>query len=69
MMVATPLGLHLHALHHLFPNIPYHNMPEAHRRVLAALPQGSVYHAVSGRNFLAELIGFLRGRRRLLAAR
>jgi fatty acid desaturase len=66
MVVLTPLGFHLHALHHLFPNIPYHNMPEAHRRILAALPQGSVYHAVSSRSFVAELIGFLRGPRRLL---
>jgi fatty acid desaturase len=53
-------------LHHLFPSIPYHNMPEAHRRILAALPRGSVYHAVSGRSFLAELAGFLRGPRRLV---
>ena len=65
MLVLTPLGFHLHALHHLFPSIPYHNMPEAHRRILAALPQGSVYHAVSGRSFAAELIGFLRGPRQL----
>jgi fatty acid desaturase len=66
MVALTPLGFHLHALHHLFPGIPYHNMPEAHRRILAALPQESVYHAVSGRSFLVELIGFLRGPRQLL---
>jgi fatty acid desaturase len=66
LQVLTPLGFHLHALHHLFPSIPYHNMPEAHRRILAALPRGSVYHAVSGRSFLAELAGFLRGPRRLV---
>jgi len=66
MMVLTPLGFHLHALHHLFPSIPYHNMAEAHRRVLAALPQGSVYHAVSGRRFLPELAAFLRGPRQQL---
>ena len=63
--VLTPMGFHLHALHHLFPSIPYHNMPEAHRRIMAALPRGSVYHAVSGRNFVAELIGFLRGPRQV----
>jgi fatty acid desaturase len=65
MVVLTPLGFHLHALHHLFPSIPYHNMPEAHRRLLAALPPGSVYHAVSGRSFVAELVAFLRGPRQL----
>ncbi len=66
LQVLTPLGFHLHALHHLFPSIPYHNMPEAHRRILAALPRESVYHDVSGRSFLAELAGFLRGPRRLV---
>ena len=37
--ILAPLGFHLHALHHLFPKIPYHNMPEAHRRIAAALPK------------------------------
>jgi fatty acid desaturase len=66
MTVMTPLGFHLHALHHLFPTVPYHNMPEAHRRILAALPRGSVYHAVSDRSFVAELAAFLRGPRPLV---
>ena len=39
-----PVGTRYHALHHLFPALPYHAMPEAHRRLMAQLPAGSPYH-------------------------
>ena len=39
-----PVGLRYHALHHLFPTLPYHHLGAAHRRLLAALPAGSSYH-------------------------
>jgi len=39
-----PLSLRYHALHHLFPTMPYHNLPAAHRRLMAELPAGSLYH-------------------------
>jgi fatty acid desaturase len=39
-----PLGLRYHALHHLFPRIPYHNLGIAHRRLTEQLPADSVYH-------------------------
>jgi fatty acid desaturase len=39
-----PLNLRYHALHHLFPTLPYHNLPQAHRRLLAELPADSLYH-------------------------
>ncbi len=39
-----PIGTRYHALHHLFPGMPYHAMPEAHRRLTAGLPAGSAYH-------------------------
>lgn len=39
-----PLGLRYHALHHLFPRIPYHNLGIAHRRLTQKLPEDSVYH-------------------------
>jgi fatty acid desaturase len=55
----APLGFRLHALHHLFPKIPYHNMPEAHRRISAALPPDSFYHAAESHSYLRELIRFL----------
>jgi fatty acid desaturase len=31
----APLGLRFHALHHLYPTIPYHNLAQAHRRLTA----------------------------------
>jgi fatty acid desaturase len=39
-----PLGLRYHALHHLFPKIPYYNLGAAHRRLVQQLPKDSVYH-------------------------
>jgi len=59
----VPLGFHLHALHHLFPGIPYHNLPEAHRRIAGALPINSIYHAVESKSYLMEVARFIsRGR-------
>lgn len=29
----APVGLRYHATHHLFPNLPYHNLGKAHRRL------------------------------------
>jgi len=37
----APVGLRFHALHHLFPSIPYHNLAAAHDRLTGMLPQGS----------------------------
>jgi fatty acid desaturase len=31
-----PVGLRYHALHHLFPGIPYHHLAEGHRRLATA---------------------------------
>ncbi|HBE71728.1 MAG TPA: fatty acid desaturase [Planctomycetaceae bacterium] len=39
-----PVGTRYHALHHLFPSIPYHNLGIAHRRLAKGLPAGSLYH-------------------------
>lgn len=38
-----PIGLRYHALHHLFPSMPYHNLGLAHRRLMAGLPADSIY--------------------------
>jgi fatty acid desaturase len=48
-----PLGLRFHALHHLFPTLPYHNLRKAHQRLLAQLPEGSAYHRTVAPGFFA----------------
>ena len=40
-----PIGMRYHALHHLFPGLPYHALPEVHRKLNAELPPGSPYLA------------------------
>jgi fatty acid desaturase len=39
----APVGLRYHALHHLMPSMPYHDLPEAHRRLADALGPSSTY--------------------------
>ena len=39
----APVGLRYHALHHLMPSMPYHDLPEAHRRLARAFGEGSTY--------------------------
>lgn len=60
-LIWAPVGLRYHALHHLLPAVPYHNLAEAHRRLVAALPQASAYHRAQHRGLLAPL-GALVGR-------
>ncbi len=38
-----PVGTRYHAIHHLFPSIPYHNLGKAHRRLMEGLPADSIY--------------------------
>lgn len=45
--LAAPVGLRFHALHHLFPFLPYHSLGEAHRRLSTRLPADSSYHQAS----------------------
>jgi fatty acid desaturase len=61
-ILMAPLGFHLHALHHLFPKIPYHNLQEAHRRISGALPPDSFYHSVETPSYFRAVARFvLRG--------
>lgn len=48
----APVGLRYHALHHLLPGVPYHNLGEAHRRLVAALSAKSSYHAANHRGLM-----------------
>jgi fatty acid desaturase len=55
----APLGMRFHALHHLFPTMPYHTMGRAHRRLMRTLPPDSPYHATLRRSLpqaLTELV-------------
>jgi fatty acid desaturase len=52
----APVGQRFHALHHIFPTLPYHNLPEAHRRLRHALPDDSIYHASENPSLKAALV-------------
>jgi len=41
-----PFTIRFHALHHLFPTIPYHNLEAAHAHLTESLPADSQYHAL-----------------------
>ena len=41
-----PFTIRFHALHHLFPTIPYHNLPAAHVHLTNCLPADSLYHGL-----------------------
>ena len=40
-----PIGMRYHALHHLFPRLPYHALPGVHAKLKAELGPGSPYLA------------------------
>jgi fatty acid desaturase len=39
----APVGLRFHATHHLFPDLPYHSLGEAHRRLMQDNGENSLY--------------------------
>ena len=45
----APVGLRYHATHHLFPNMPYHSLGAAHRRLRDQLSDNTLYMASSRR--------------------
>ena len=51
----APVGQRFHALHHLFPALPYHNLAEAHRRLVAMLPADSPYRLAESHSLIATL--------------
>ncbi|HYZ47262.1 MAG TPA: fatty acid desaturase [Sphingomonas sp.] len=52
----APVGLRYHALHHLLPSVPYHNLGIAHRRLSAVLAPESPYFRANYKG-LAGLMG------------
>jgi fatty acid desaturase len=51
-----PIGTRYHALHHLFPSLPYHNLGEAHRRLAEGLPKDSPYHKTTAISLTREIV-------------
>lgn len=56
----APVGLRYHALHHYFPGIPYHNLPEAYRRLIDSLPIGEQYRRMSSPSLPHSLHALIR---------
>jgi fatty acid desaturase len=50
-----PVGLRYHALHHLFPALPYHALGVAHRRLMEQLPADSPYRLTERESLLGAL--------------
>lgn len=46
-LLLFPFSIRYHALHHLFPSMPYHNLKQAHEHLAAVLPAESPYHALA----------------------
>ncbi|HEV2186198.1 MAG TPA: fatty acid desaturase [Stellaceae bacterium] len=51
----APVGLRFHAVHHLFPGIPYHNLAAAHARLSRLLPSDSPYHRTEARGLITSV--------------
>ncbi len=56
----APVGLRFHALHHLFPSLPYHNLAQAHARLMAELPLDSPYRQTESPSLTASLLNLWR---------
>jgi fatty acid desaturase len=59
----APVGLRFHAMHHLFPGIPYHNLAAGHDRIMGMLPEGSPYHRTAAHGLAASLAELWRSAR------
>ncbi len=56
----APVGLRYHALHHLLPRLPYHNLGKAHARLAGALGADSIYHRASEKGLFEALADLFR---------
>jgi len=53
-----PVGLRYHALHHLLPALPYHQLGRAHQRLIKHLPAQHPYHLSNEQSYF-QVIGRL----------
>jgi fatty acid desaturase len=60
----APLGLRFHAVHHLLPNLPYHSLKTAHRRLIATIPPDGPFRACQHRSLIAGIRSAIELRRR-----
>lgn len=56
----APIGLRFHALHHIFPTMPYHALAKAHRRLMEHLPADSPYRKTEARSLTSEIVALWR---------
>lgn len=56
----APVGLRYHALHHLMPRLPYHNLATAHARLAGALPADHPYRRAEQPELLPALVRLAR---------
>ena len=56
----APVGLRFHALHHIFPTMPYHALATAHRRLIRDLPADSPYRKCSAESLPDEIAALWR---------
>ncbi|MET3528083.1 fatty acid desaturase [Phenylobacterium koreense] len=63
----APVGLRYHALHHLLPRLPYHNLGKAHARLAGALPAS--YRSVEQKSLTSGLMALLQRSRSAMARR
>lgn len=56
----APVGLRYHALHHYLPGLPYHSLPEAHRRLRSLQPFAEQYQRTEATpaSALSRLLNF-----------
>jgi fatty acid desaturase len=59
-VLAAPVGLRFHALHHLLPTVPYHALGTIHRILLSEFPADSPYARTQERGILAAVRVLLR---------
>ncbi|MBL36895.1 MAG: fatty acid desaturase [Xanthomonadales bacterium] len=56
-----PVGLRYHALHHLLPDLPYHQLGRAHRRLVTHLPSEHPYHRCNRDSYFSVIGELLAG--------
>lgn len=64
-VLAAPVGLRYHALHHFLPTVPYHSLGKLHRQLQAELPPDSPYRTTQQPGILSAIRSLLRHRRPL----